>query len=260
MKGSFWGQTREYRKEIIALWAWPILAYFLTLYTDSGMLGVTILFFLPPAFYLFHKIGNKKHIGILTIVMSLAIFPVDYIAHASGLWNVNTLFPRVFEVAVLEDLLWEMLVVPYIIGFHERYFDDNDFKYFNKKFELFEGVALLSLIVIVTGASLPSTLNFPLAYALVLGPIALVPLIYGVKEKITSLGYVTVYFGFVHLLHELAAIQVDAWHFPLTNTSAIATISIFGHTLPLEEFLIYVIMMSPALVCYHHILSKETTS
>ncbi len=248
----------EDRRVFYGMLLWPVMAAFLSLWIDASMFEVTTLFFLPPALYFIYSLENGRHLLLFGLVMTLVFLPLDYLAHATGLWIVATELPRVYGAAALESGWWGLLFVIYVIGFHERFLDDGEFDYFKKKFSAFEAVAFLSLVLIVFGIEFPSTFRFPLLYLMFIGPLVIAPVVYGIYEAgVTSLGITTVYFTYANFIHEIAALEVGAWNFPMTRTSAVATLEILGHSLPVEEFLVYMVLTAPAVVCYHHLLSRR---
>ncbi|MDY6771089.1 MAG: hypothetical protein SV186_03975 [Candidatus Nanohaloarchaea archaeon] len=247
----------ERKRVLAAMLVWPVVAAVLALTVGRSMLGVTAFFFLPPALYFIYTLDNGWHLLVFTVVMTLVFFPLDYLAHATGLWNVKTAFPRVLSGAAFESFLWGLFIVPYVVGFHESFFDDQQFDYFTWEFDVFEGLAVIGLLAVIIGVGLPGTLTLPLVYLLLISPLVVLPLIYGVMHGVRRLELTTLYFFYVNLLHELTALQIGAWTFPLEQTSSILSLHILGHTIPIEEFVVYMLLLAPSIVCYHHILAKE---
>ncbi len=248
----------EDRREFLSVVLWPVLAAISSLWIGASMFEVTTLFFLPPALYFIYSLENGRHLLLFALVMTLVFLPLDYLAHATGLWVVVTEFPRVYGAAALESGWWGVLFVIYVIGFHERFLDDGEFDYFGRKFSAFEAIAFLSMVFILLGIEFPSSFRFPLLYLLFMGPLVVAPVVYGIYEAgITSLGITTVYFTYTNFVHEITALEAGAWNFPLTRTSVAGTVEVLGHALPVEEFLIYMVFTAPAIVCYHHLLARR---
>lgn len=112
---------------------------------------------------------------------------------------------------------------------------------------------ILALVVIVFGHVYdPAFWSFPYAY-LVLGLFTLPPFIILLVRRyrlVLKFLKAALYFVPLYLAYELTALPLGQWDFP---GQYIGTVTILNTTLPLEEFLVWILLSSTIVLAYYEL-------
>lgn len=246
-------QKNKQKLDLIFLIVYPIIATGLSLAFRTNVLMSVILFLALPSLYLSLKAPKCVARSALFSVSILLFFIVmDFISYKTHQWVVpQTVFPfRLFGEIPLEDLLWAFFLTHYTIMFYEYFLH----KHFKQKFwypKMKYWVALSLLIpafMFLITLTYPKFIHFKYFYATwgVLGillPVILVELKF--PKLIARYIKAGMYFFYVTFLYEMTALTLGWWYFP-KETQFIGLVNIWGRVLPLEEFILWLMLLAMA--------------
>lgn len=260
---SFWRNLDISGKTELAFYLlWPAFTVLVAKHARLNYLSLTLLSFGIPSAVLFRKLNERKHFLYFTAVFSVALSPlIDYLAHASDLWYIETALPRIWHYVPIESFLWGFFMTFYAVGFYERYFRKNNHQGFRKYFYTLHVMAAVSLLLIPFESVLPETLYLPHLYLIGMTVIFLLPLaeyLHFDNADHYGIWLTSIYFYYANAMHEVSALLNDIWKFPIgENTTVIESFNFLNHTIPVEELTLYFGLLAPALIAYYELLSKR---
>lgn len=113
--------------------------------------------------------------------------------------------------------------------------------------------ATLIAFVIVNGG----TFSVPYYYLIVGLLLIVLPVIvlFRYPYLLQRLLEINIFFFFVFLLHELAALQLGIWDFPANKF--IGMVTIIGYTFPFEEFMFFICLSAPTIVAFYEFFADD---
>lgn len=211
---------------------------------------ISILFYFGfPIFYLFFRYPEiKKRILLFSIPLGLAIvFFADYLATLNLAWINSSIFPfKMLKVLPIEDLLFGILMLTAIISVYEVFIDIKHKKTeIGKNYKFF--VLILIIVFIAFLISLIKTPKITYAHA-VISSLAIPIFIYIVIKHpilIPKLLKISLILFFFAVTYEIVALNLGYWRFP---GEYISFISVLNVHLPVEEFVLWIILMPAVIV------------
>ena len=229
-----------------------------------------LMFFLTPAIYLLlrHRNFNIFKIFLTTIITGITAGALDAAITANMGWWIpidRLVFPvRFLGIWNIDNTLWYMGLIFYIITFYEYFLDTEKTKKLPKKFPylaLFPIIISLALIFFRTiFPDILSSVRYP--YLLLPIPFIITPIIllyvYGRKNILGLLKkffIISTFFFIVNLIHEIVALRQNQWTFP---GEYIGVIHFAGVVMPFEELFMYVTIFAPVILMYYEIFVDDT--
>ena len=254
------------KSELLLLILLPLVSTLVILWLKLNFLYATLLMFGPPSLWLLsRKKSQGKKIALFSLLFSLPfVFIFDYfISKDHGWYIVSSLFPlRLFNLVTLEQFFWGYFYAFYLVVFYEHFLDkkakqhkeviSQNMKFFSKCLAIglffFIGIAVVS----------PTVLELNYAY-LVLGSLfGILPLLlfllrypYFLKRFLLAASY----FASIAVLNEYVGLSLNHWIFP--GTHYIGLTSFFGHTIPVEEVVLYFFLCAPIVLSYYEFFDDD---
>lgn len=228
------------------------------------------MFFLLPSLYLFLRRGHLNALKIFatSIITGIAAGALDAAITANHGWWVpegQLIFPqRFFGIWNIDNTLWYMGLIFYMVAFYEYFLDPYKHRHLSKRFRYFLLFPIvISAVVIVLAAVFPDTLSHVrYAYLTLALPFIVLPFILLLslgRKKIPALlgrfSLLSLFFFFVNLTHEITALQNNQWIFP---GEYIGTVHLAGVVIPIEEFLLYIVLSGFAGLAYYEVFVDDT--
>ncbi len=212
------------------------------------LLSLLLIFYIPALITLCWLKHNQGKV-LLFSFLALLFFapPVELLARAANAWQVQTLFPQLLGLIPLENMLFAFVNFFWALSLYE-YFTANDqpFKISRRIWVL---LALYLALDLATFAWFFLGANFTgLDYHLLALPILVVPfvLLFYRRPKLFFATLKSTGFVFVALLvYEAIAVILGHWWWP---GHYLWPINWFGHTLPLDDVVIWYLLSTPVLV------------
>lgn len=248
--------------DIALLILFPILSVIISLSLKSNFLISTLLFFGLPALWLSYRTPKMiARSALFSVIVGIPLGIVaDVVAVLDKSWFVpNTLFPRLFGLVPIEDLIWVVLLTYTIIIFYEHFLDKGKHNLIDKRMKyLVFPVILLLILTVVALVIDPSILQIKFAYlwiGIILIVIPTVTFLSSFPKLISKYVKVGVYFLLLSLVFELTALQLGHWTFPGYNF--IGWVELGGLKFPFEEFFFWMILTSTAILSYYEFFDDD---
>jgi hypothetical protein len=239
--------------DLTALIILPLIGLLLSVWLNLPFFFSSLLYGGLPAIYL--SISTPR------VVLRAAIFSIiffvglgillDHLAVIDRSWYVPTIFPfRILGNVPIEDATWAFVYFYLIIMFYEHFFDRGRHKLVDQRFKL--ALVLLVVIVLLSLLFYASNLSIPYFYLWldIIGfIIPATVFIYGHQKIFTKVFRASAYFFALGIIYEITALRLGWWKFP--GTHFIGWITIFGNSLPIEEFLAFVILPVAWVITYY---------
>lgn len=249
--------------DIFLLILFPIIAVSITLFFKLNYLGAILAFFVPLAVWLSFR--TRKMI-IRTALFSLIfiISPViilNYLAIMDGSWYVpTTIFTfRLLNVIPFEDIILFFLLTYDIVICYEHFLDKGKHHFIDKKMKYLIWPVVISLILFfVLFSTHIEYLKLSYMYFWIGVVFIFLPIIstLSVFPKLLS-KYIKVgsYFSVLLAMFEYSGVSLNHWVFPGKNF--IGWVSYFGHRIPIEELILWIFLITIAILSYYEFFDEE---
>jgi hypothetical protein len=250
----------SYKLDILILIILLVLAVIYSILTKDLFIGKNLFsgmaLMLPPIVYLgIRKKKNWKKLLIASATFGMLFgLALSFYAEATKSWSTYTpVFGfRVFGLSSLEEIIGQGMMAMIIFTFYEHFFDNENNKNLNKRYISAILIGLIGTsILIITRYIAPAKFDtFEYPYV-VIGTIAIIPLIYAVIKKpalLPKLGLTALYFFMFWLVIEFQAVAYNYWMYP---GNYIGWVEILGVRYPFEELFYWMLLYAPTLVVYY---------
>ncbi|MFA5176246.1 MAG: hypothetical protein WC413_03240 [Candidatus Nanoarchaeia archaeon] len=252
------------KKEIrVILLLYPIFACFLSFLLKANFLVSTLIFFGGPCL-IFSFLDKKliKKAALFSIILTIPVtIIVEYMAEITKTWVVPfSLFPKLFNVIVIEQFLWGFLYSYFIVMYYE-YFIEHKFKdkLYSPNLKYLIIISCLAIFLFLIFLIInPIILNVSYFYlkmgiVLVLLPVLLVFL--KCPNLYTKISKIIAYFFYFSFIYEITALKLGQWAFP--SKQFIGWINIFGINFPFEELFFWMILTAIAILSYYEFFDDD---
>lgn len=255
--------------DIAVLLLLAFIAAFITERFNTKTLISMFLFFVVPAIYLLLKRGhlNSLKIFVTTIVIGITGGAVDAAITANkGWWIPETqlvFHQRFFGIWNIDNTLCYMGGMLYIVVFYEYFLDVQRHRKLSRRFHYFAWLPIITSVTLVVFATIfPNLLsNIRYAYLTLALPFVVVPIILlfvlgrrNILELLGKFSLVSIFFFIVTLTNEITALRGGQWIFP---GEYIGTVHLAGVIIPIEEFMMYIMMFAFTGLAYYEIFVDD---
>ena len=119
-------------------------------------------------------------------------------------------------------------------------------------------ISLFTLVMITLIFKDASLVVIPYAYVILGVTVGLVPLLLFLRHFphfYLRFLLITLYFIFVSILVEYAGLELNQWTFP--GSHYLWQFNFFGYRIPVEEFIFYFVLSTPAFLAYYEYLDDD---
>lgn len=246
-----------------------VVAALLTEAFHTKALTSMLMFFIAPSVYLLLRRRNLnifKYI-VTAFTMGITVGALDAAITANMGWWIpvgRLVFPvRFWGIWNIDNTLWYMGLIFYIVIFYEYFLDTEKDRKLSSKFCYFVWFPIItSLILISFIVFFPNVLSHVrYAYLTLSIPFVIVPItllfIYGRKnilELLKKFSIASAFFFVVNLTHEVVALRQNQCIFP---GEYIGTIHFAGVIIPIEEFMMYIIIFAFVILTHYEIFVDD---
>jgi hypothetical protein len=250
------------KMDFVLLCLFAVIAAIITIYFKTNLVASTFLFFGLPAVYLTTRnAGTLRKSIIFSLLMSLSLsLFIDILATLDAAWHTYTIFPfKFFGIATVENYLFALLWVLSATLFYEHFFDKDRIKNkFNKNIKFLVGlcVVLISATsVMYMSGKIPVIPYFYLISSVTFVALPLVIFLYYHPKTLSKFLLTAIYFFFLTLTFEIAALHAGQWAFP--GKHFLGFVEIFQYRFPLEEFIFWMMLATPSLLAYYEFFADD---
>ncbi|MBT6691115.1 hypothetical protein HOB10_02160 [Candidatus Parcubacteria bacterium] len=251
--------TKTKKNDFIILIVWNIIAFTLSFIIGINYIITAVLFFLIPSIYI--SLKNKDLIKKSTLFSILFSTPTvvifSYLAHKDGAWkNYSIINLYIFNTYPIDDFIWGILYVYYMVIFYEYFFDKNKKHIPNIFYKFIKALTIITLSFLLLIILIP---QFYIPYVYILGVLTmfiLLPciILINYKKIMQKLTPFLFYFFYMFMLYEYVANIKGNWSFP--GQHFIGHFKIFSISFPLEEFL-WALLAAPAVIVYYEFFADD---
>lgn len=245
---------RQKLKDLVILALLFILGIFIVLIFKPGYLANILIVYLPGMVYSLTRLKRStKKILIFGIISILFIVPVEILARLTDSWDVASDFPRVLDIAPLENMLYGVVNIIYPLAFYEYFFDNDRNRKISPRYKYLIGIYIVLFITTFIVYFIdPALLKFDywVLGLLILSPIFILLLIYK-SHIVKRLILPAVFFGLMYLVHEAVSMYLGHWWWP---GSYLLPITISDHIYPLEDLIIWIVFSNVAVISGYEVL------
>lgn len=240
--------------DAIVLISFFLISTILIITLKLGHIITFLLYFGFPSIYLFKRYPFvRKRVLLFAIPLAItSLFIIDYIGQINRAWLTSTIFPvKILGAVPLENFIWGLLWAVLILVVYEVFVDarhsnpkiSKNYKWF---IIMMVGLFIAFFTLIVHN---PPRTTF--AYLKFFVPIHILPIIYIIVRHpnlVPKLIKISLILFIFFLIYEIIGLHFNFWSFP---GEYIATTEMFGVVIPLEEFLLWIILISATVVAWY---------
>lgn len=249
--------------DIILVIFFPILSSIISLALKANLLVSTLLFFGMPSIWLSYR--SKDRIiksASFSLIFSIPFTIVfEYLATLDKSWVVRTsIFPfRLFNIILIESLIWGFLFVYFVIIFYVHFLDKGKPVLIDPRMKYLAcllGILLLAFFIALFTNS--RVLEIKYAYfwnGLIFGFMPTTIFLLFFPELLSQFVKTAVYFFFLSMLYELTALELGLWMFPGANF--IGWVELLDYRFPFEEFFFWCMLSSASVLSYYEFFDDD---
>jgi hypothetical protein len=249
--------VKENTKKKIDMWAMvliPAIAVIVSLIIKANFLIFILLYFVIPCIYLSFR--NRYAIKRTLLFSVISAIPLGIIwgciSHINKEWYTFSIFPRIFGLVPLEDLLWNFLLCYLIVIFYEHFVDKSNEKLVSSNFKyLFITFTLFSIIFLYFLFFKQNILVFNYSYfylGLITFLLPVISFLWFFPRKLSAFIKVGAYFFFYTLIMEITSLKLGHWVFP---GKYLGWLQVGWFGVPLEEIIYFFMMVAITVLSYY---------
>jgi hypothetical protein len=243
--------------DISLLILFPILALIITIFCKTNLLESTLLFFGVPSLYLIIRDPNiLKKSFIFSFIFFLAMCPfLDALGTLDKAWSIPTIFHfKFFGISTVENYIFGFFWILIATLFYEHFFEKGKWKEkISKNIRYLIAIAIFLISVLTVfffyNLQLLTITYFYLWASLIFVLPPLILFLYLHPKFLRNFLLLSIYFFFLLFLFEIGALHNAQWAFP--GRHFIGFVEIFNYKFPIEEFVFWMILCTPSLICYY---------
>ncbi len=208
-----------------------------------------IIVLVPPAIINFLWLKNSRGKIFWFSLLTTLLFapPVELMARVVDAWDVQSILPRLFGIAPLENILFAFLNFFWVLSFYEYFVDKDKKERLSRRFHLIILLfSLLSLVVFSLFLINPGFIGvnyYLLAVIVLIIPGALI--FYHNPHLLRKVWLPTVFFAYVFFLYEIVSLIIGSWWWP---GNYLLTVSVQGNVFPIDDVIIWYVLSTPVLI------------
>lgn len=250
------------RKQLIVLYALPLVAVIFSLVTHANTLTSLLLFWGIPSVLLTAWAWERvPKVALFALIGTVFLVSLNIIFYVTNQWYVISMSDyRLFGFMAWEDIPYFFLWVYFPIIFWEHFYERQIHeRLWTKRMTSLACVFFLTSLAILTAWTwMPDLLQIPYFYfvgtvLLIIIPLALEVLFHprmGLKFVRVAL-----YFAYIGIMYELTALKLGQWIFP--SDKFIGWIEIVGLRFPIEELFAWILLGSTAILSWYEYFDDD---
>jgi hypothetical protein len=246
------------KTDLILLVVFPILASILVLATEANLLLSIFLFYGLPGVWL--SIRHPQKIQKSLIFSSFFIIPaivLDALAIYNKTWHVPSMFPRIFGLATVEDIIFVVFMIYTTVMFYEYFFDKGMQKTVSPKMKYLLFIILAMFGLFLIGLNM-SFLRIPYFYFWAGVVLFLVPSVVFLtikKDMIRKFVKTGAYFFGLTFLFEITSLHLEQWSFP--SSEFVGYVTVMGLGFPLEEAIFWFVLCAVNVLVFFEVFDDD---
>ncbi|MDD2697003.1 MAG: hypothetical protein PHE52_02505 [Candidatus Pacebacteria bacterium] len=248
------------KKKIICLFLYVIFACVLIYFLKPYYFYSILLVLLPPALVNFLWLNRSRRKILLFSVISTLFFapPIELAARLANAWDVQSIFPRPFDLIPLENMLFAFLNVFWVLSFYEYFVDRDTAGFVSKRLKYLLGIYCLAAVLIYSlyfyNHEVIALNYFQLAVPVLIIPSLIffltIPSLYKIKKAVLP----TAFFALIFFVYELVSLRIGSWWWP---GEYFLSFSLAGKVFPLDDIIIWYLFSTPVLIGGYELFADD---
>ena len=235
--------------KLVLLFVYVLAAVTLVYFLRPVYLLSILIVMLPPAVVNFLWLKKSRFKIWLFALASTLLFapPIELAARLANAWDVQSVLPRLFGLAPLENLIFAFLNFFWTLSFYEYFIDRDDSAKISPRFKrlifLYCVIFILFFILFFKNQALV-TINYHTLSLIIL----FIPgvFIFGHRPKLLLKTWLpTLFFALVFFVYEIVSLVIGSWWWP---GEYLSPVTLFGQTFPLDDVIIWYFLSTPVLI------------
>lgn len=252
---------KDFKKKIIKallLLAYVIVACIFVIIVQPVYLLSILIVLLPPSIMNFIWLKKSKGKVLLFSILTTLLFapPVELIARLADVWDVQSILPRIFGIAPIENLLFAFFNFFWVLSFYEYFIDRDTATKTNKRFKYLLILYAVLLVVVLIGFFINPNL-IALNYHVLAAIILLIPglILFIHKPKLLKKALIpTIFFAVVFFVYEVVSLAIGSWWWP---GQYLLSVTLVGTIFPLDDVIIWYFLSTPILIMGYEFFADD---
>lgn len=211
--------------------------------------SICLVLFVPAVVNFLWLRHARMRVLVFSLVSALIFAPpVELAARLANAWDVQSIFPRIFGLVPLENMLFAFLNFFWGLSFYEYFVNkDHRQRHISKYFKFLVGLYVVFAGIVFSLYFYDST-TVSLQYMILAVIILFVPavLIFSHRPQLIKKTIVpTVFFALVFFVYEIVSLLVGSWWWP---GEYVFPVMLFGYTFPIDDVIIWYFVSTPVLI------------
>ena len=241
----------DYQRKIklFSLFIYILVAVTLVYFFQPVYLLSILVVLFPPAMINFLWLKQSRLKIFLFALATTFLFapPVELAARLANSWDVQSILPRLFGLAPLENLIFAFLNFFWVLSFYEYFVAQGSSAKISPRFKkllfLYSVVFVLFFILFFKNQALVTINYYILSFIILFIPGIF---IFGRQPKLLLKTWLpTLFFALIFFIYELISLLIGSWWWPGTY---LFPINLFGRILPLDDVIIWYFLSTPVLI------------
>ncbi len=244
--------------KIFFLLTYVILACILVYYWQPIYIISIIIVLFPPSILNFYWLKNSRFRVLIFSLITVLLFapPVELMARLKDVWDVSSVFPRIFGLIPLENMLFAFLNFFWGLSFYEYFINNDRPGKINKKFKYLIILFFIFLIIVFSlyfyNKNIIGANYFTIAIV-----VLIIPMTWFIIKKpslIKKTIIPTLFFAIIFFVYELISLKIGSWFWP---GEYLFPIKIWGEVFPLDDIIIWYFLSTPALILGYEFFADD---
>ena len=242
---------REKIKKILFLLVYVFIACLVILWLKPYYFFSILIVLLPPALLNFSWLKRSRRKILIFSFLSTIVFapPIELAARLANAWDVQSIFPRPFDLIPLENMLFAFLNVFWVLSFYEYFVDRDTVGSVSKRLKYLLGIYCLVAVLIYSlyfyNHEIIALNYFQLAVPVLIIPSLIFFLTIPYLHKIKKAVLPTAFFALVFFVYELVSLKIGSWWWP---GEYFFGLTVGGKVFPLDDVIIWYLLSTPVLI------------
>lgn len=243
------GLNEKKKKRLFFLGLYILVScLFVYIFKPVYLLSIVIVL-VPPSIinFLWLKHSRKKIFWFSIITTLLFAPPVELMARVADAWDVQSILPRLFGLAPLENILFAFLNFFWVLTFYEYFVDKDKKEKLSSKYPIIIGLYTLLAVVIFTLFFLsPGIVGVNYHFLALIVLIIPGSLLFYKKPRLLKKTILpTLFFAYVFFLYEIISVLIGSWWWP---GEYLLPLNLVGNVFPLDDVIIWYFLSTPVLI------------
>lgn len=242
--------SKQKKKKILFMASYVLIACIFVYLLKPVYLVSIFIVLVPPSIANFLWLKESRFKIFIFSLLTTILFapPVEIMARLANSWDVQSILPRLFGIAPLENMLFAFINFFWVLSFYQYFIEEKEEnrKISRRFIYLIALYVLLSAIVYTLLFISPDIIS--LDYHLIALLILIVPGIIIFYKRFSLLKKTwlpTLFFAYVFFVYEFVAMLIGNWWWP---GDYLFTINFFGQVFPLDDVVIWYFLSTPVLI------------